>query len=123
MMLAAEDDVAGAAKDFLNEVGIVLEPPPSSSFDGLQYIASYGDLIRAFGANEPAGRQHYEQVGQAEGRNADTFDENQYLANYPDLQGAFGNDAEAATVHYIQHGFAEGRTDDLSAAASDFLIG
>jgi len=123
MMLASEDDVAGAVDDFLNEIGILPEPPPSASFDGLQYIASYGDLIRAFGANEPAGEQHWLTFGQAEGRKADTFDENQYLANYPDLQGAFGNDTEAATVHYIQHGFAEGRTDDLSAAASDFLIG
>ena len=111
MMLASKDSVIEAAKDFLNEIGIVPESPPSSFFDGLQYIASYGDLIRAFGANEPAGRQHYEQFGQAEGREADTFDEDQYLANYPDLQAVFGNDTEAATVHYIQYGFAEGRTD------------
>ena len=110
MMFASKDSVVEAAKDFLSEVGIVPESSPSSFFDGLQYIASYGDLIRAFGANEPAGRQHYERFGQSEGREADTFDEDQYLANYPDLQAAFGNDT-AATLHYIQYGFAEGRTD------------
>jgi arylsulfatase A-like enzyme len=79
--------------------------------DGLQYIASYPDLIRAFGADAAAGERHFAQHGQAEGRAADAFDENQYLTNYADLRAAFGGDAVAATVHYIQHRFAEGRTD------------
>ena len=79
--------------------------------DGLQYIASYPDLIRAFGANATAGVQHYQQYGQAEGRSPDSFNEAQYLANYGDLRAAFGADGTAATVHYIQNGLAEGRTD------------
>jgi hypothetical protein len=83
--------------------------PPS--FDGLQYIASHGDLVRALGADRAAGTEHYLQFGEAEGRRIDTFDEAQYLENYPDLQAAFGEDTEAATVHYIQQGHAEGRSD------------
>ena len=38
------------------------EPPAPTlpaGFDGLQYIASYADLIAAFGANRAAGEQHY----------------------------------------------------------------
>ena len=82
-----------------------------AAIDGLQYIASYPDLIRAFGANAGAGQQHYQQFGQAEGRTPDSFNEAQYLASYADLRAAFGADGNAATVHYIRHGFAEGRTD------------
>ena len=93
---------------------------PQASPDGLQYIATYGDLIEAFGANEEAGRQHWLTIGLAEGRVADDFDEEQYLANYPDLQAAFGDDDDASTVHYIEHGYFEGRTDEALPAASAF---
>ena len=44
-------------------------------FDGLQYIASYGDLIQAFGTNADAGEQHYLRFGRAERRQSDDFDE------------------------------------------------
>ena len=54
----------------------------AQKFDGLQYLASYPDLIEAFGADAAAGRQHYLQFGQHEGRRTDTFDEKQYLKNY-----------------------------------------
>jgi hypothetical protein len=84
---------------------------PAGEFDPLQYVASHGDLIVAFGADEAAGGWHWETFGQAEGRAADGFDEARYLANYPDLQAAFGNDGEAATRHYIEHGYFEGRDD------------
>ena len=87
------------------------EPTLPEGFDGLQYIASYGDLITAFGANAAAGEQHYLANGFGEGRNADDFDEAQYLENYADLQGAFGSDGAAATQHFITNGFGEGRTD------------
>ena len=79
--------------------------------DGLQYIASYPDLIRALGANPSAGVSHYVLFGLAEGRIPDKFNENAYLANYPDLQAAFGTDTAAATMHYITTGFYEQRTD------------
>ncbi len=84
-----------------------------SAIDGLQYIASYLDLIQAFGANATAGQQHYGSYGRNKGRLIDDFNEAQYLANYPDLQVAFGGDTNAATIHYIQFGFAEGRSDVL----------
>jgi hypothetical protein len=87
--------------------------PPG--FNGLEYIASYPDLIRALGANRAAGEQHYLTIGQAEGRATDTFDVVRYLENYPDLQAAFGTDGTAATTHYIRRGFAEGRNDDPPA--------
>jgi arylsulfatase B len=85
--------------------------------DWLQYIASHGDLIRAFGTDEAAAEQHYLLFGRAEGRPTDDFDEGRYLAKHADLRAAFGPDTRAATVHYILHGFAEGRTDDAPPAA------
>ena len=92
-------------------------------FDGLQYIASYPDLIIALGADRFDGERHYLSSGKAEGRAIDTFDQVQYLENYPDVQAAFGNDGTAATVHYIEHGFAEGRTDnELPAVAPSDLL-
>ena len=96
--------------------------PPG--FNGLQYIASYPDLIQALGADRFDGERHYLSSGQAEGRPADTFDQAQYLENYPDLRAAFGTDGTAAAVHYIEHGFAENRTDDplVTAATTDFLF-
>ena len=89
--------------------------PPG--FDGLQYIASYTDLIAAFGANRAAGEQHYLSNGQAEGRQADLFGETQYLQNYGDLQAAFGTDVNVATSHFITNGANEGRVDDAPSPA------
>ncbi|SJZ85141.1 beta strand repeat-containing protein [Consotaella salsifontis] len=90
--------------------------------DPLDYIASYGDLIQAFGSgNEEqiiqAGLVHYQSGGYAEGREA-SFDVDSYLANYDDLRAAFademgGYNEEAALLHFIHTGYAEGRTDDL----------
>ena len=59
--------------------------PPG--FNGLQYIASYPDLIQSLGANRAAGEQHYLTIGQAEGRAPDTFDLLRYLDNNPDVAG------------------------------------
>ena len=83
------------------------------AIDGLQYIASNPDLIRAFGAHAAAGRQHYDSFGRTEGRKSDDFDEAQYLTKYSDLQAAFGPDTNLATIPYIQYGFAENRSDIL----------
>jgi VCBS repeat-containing protein len=91
--------------------------PPD--FDGLQYIASYSDLIQAFGADPTAGAQHYLAFGEAEGRKADAFNTPGYLARYPDLQAAFGDDGDAATAHYIQFGFFEGRSYNDPPTAVD----
>lgn len=83
----------------------------NEEFNPLQYIASYHDLVQAFGANTAAGTQHYVTLGQAEGRVADAFDEQQYLTNYVELRNAFGGDGQRATLHYITNGYFEGRTD------------
>ncbi|MEM6519810.1 MAG: CAP domain-containing protein [Cyanobacteria bacterium P01_C01_bin.70] len=79
-------------------------------FDPLQYGASYGDLIAAFGYDPIAFEQHYITSGQAEGRTSDRFDEARYLASNPDLINVFGDDLVRATQHYIAHGYLEGRS-------------
>ena len=84
--------------------------PPG--FNGLQYIASYPDLIQSLGADRAAGERHYLRTGQGEGRAADTFDLLRYLDNNPDVAAAFGARGDGATIHYIQQGFFEGRNDD-----------
>ncbi|MEK7737144.1 MAG: calcium-binding protein, partial [Pseudomonadota bacterium] len=96
---------------------------------GLDYIASYADLIAAFGANADAGVAHYIQSGLQEGRSA-SFDADFYLAKYGDLRAAFGADAHAATLHYIVSGSHEGRfmvtsgNDTLGGSSSaDILNG
>ncbi|MBI5910227.1 MAG: hypothetical protein HY848_09780 [Betaproteobacteria bacterium] len=81
---------------------------------GLKYIASYPDLIAAFGTNAAAGIAHYVQNGLHEGRTA-TFDGLKYIASYPDLIAAFGINAEAGIAHYIQSGLHEGRTASFDA--------
>ena len=85
--------------------------PTLPAFDGLEYIASYPDLIRAFGADRAAGERHYQVFGKAEGRVPNSFNARQYLANYKDLQRAFGTDLQAAARHFITFGLREGRTD------------
>ena len=92
----------------------------SSTFDGLEYIASYGDLINAFRNQvaasahpEDIGSTHYIVSGYAEHRAPDLFNAAQYLANYTDLQAAFHGDLHAATGHYITQGYFEGRTDHV----------
>ena len=91
------------------------EPDLPDGFDGLQYIASFADLIAAFGANRAAGEQHYLDFGQGEGRAADTFSETQYLRNYGDLGAAFGTNVDLATQHFITNGLGEGRNDDAAS--------
>lgn len=89
--------------------------PPG--FDGLQYIASYPDLIAAFGADRAAGEAHYLAAGRLEGRAPDLFNDTQYLKNYTDLQAVFGSNVQQATIHFITSGFAEGRRHDVSSLA------
>ena len=88
----------------------------------LSYIASYSDLIEAFGANPDAGRAHYTERAAIEGR-VISFEPLRYVASYGDLINAFGANAEAAARHFIQAGFAEGRStgtfDALSYVAAN----
>ena len=80
-----------------------------SDLDALRYIASYSDLIQAFGADAQKGRAHYQEFGIREGRKI-TFDPNRYMASYPDLILALGGSEERAARHYIETGFKEARS-------------
>ena len=91
-----------------------------SVFNGLEYIASYRDLIAAFGANKAAGESHYNSNGRSEGRVV-SFDGLEYIASYADLSAAFGPNEDAGAAHYIQTGQREGRVvtfDGLEYIAS-----
>jgi len=80
----------------------------TSDLDALRYIASYPDLIAAFGANPQAGRNHYNNYGRAEGR-VITFDPLLYAASNTDVARAYGTDLTQFTLHYLNFGFAEHR--------------
>ena len=102
---------------------LLLVSPVKADTDWLQYIASYGDLIVAFGPDPAVGEWHYLHYGQAEGRDLHKFDAGQYLANYPDLQAAYGTDTHAATIHYIVAGYREGRTYlPLTTSRPDIVV-
>ncbi len=96
------------------------------TFDGLDYVASYSDLIAAFkGAGSEqavldAGATHFITYGVNEGR-ATTFNGLDYIASYGDLIKAFGVNGDAGALHYIEYGASEGRTttfDGLDYIAS-----
>ncbi len=89
-------------------------PGSYQNFNPLNYIASYGDLINAYGTDQAAGFSHYIANGHAEGRTT-TFDPLRYTASYGDLIAAFGANTSAATSHYITNGYAEGRTANFDA--------
>ena len=95
-------------------------------FDGLDYIASYSDLISAFHAGgsmqavEDAGASHYISAGLNENRTT-TFNGLDYIASYSDLIKAFGANSDAGAFHFIEHGSQEGRAttfDGLNYIAS-----
>jgi len=89
-----------------------------SDLEAYNYIASYEDLINAFGLDTSAAVAHYHNYGKAEGRSISLFSAEDYLAKYSDLAAAYGNEGIAALMHYIQYGYAEGRTDDLTESGS-----
>jgi len=65
----------------------------TTTFDGLDYIANYADLMNAFGANNDAGATHYVDFGLSEGRST-SFNVGVYESAHPDLIGKFSsNDA------------------------------
>ena len=74
----------------------------------LAYIASYGDLIKAYGADAAMGVIHYLLHGQGEKR-VISFDPAAYMAANPDVAKAVNGDTVEATKHYINFGFNEGR--------------
>jgi photosystem II stability/assembly factor-like uncharacterized protein len=96
--------------------------PALTDAQALSYIASYSDLIEAFGVNPAAGRAHYRERAAIEGR-VISFEPILYIASYADLINAFGANAEAGARHFILYGFAEGRSrgtfDTLSYVAAN----
>lgn len=87
-------------------------------FDGLDYVASYSDLISAFKSDtsfksiQDAGANHYIVSGLIEGRST-TFNGLDYVASYLDLAKAIGVNSDAGAWHFIKFGFAEGRTTNF----------
>ena len=81
----------------------------SISGQSLQYIASYGDLMKAYGYNSFWGTYHYNRWGKNEKRDI-TFDGLAYIASYGDLINAYGANAEKGAYHYIRWGKNEKRT-------------
>jgi hypothetical protein len=98
---------------------------PQKAFDPFEYIASYPDLIAAFGADPAAGAAHFATAGFREGREV-TFDGLEYIASFTDLRSAFGVNRDAGSSHFITQGFGEGRATTFNAfeyiASSDDLI-
>lgn len=77
------------------------------------YLASYSDLVQAFGNNQAAALNHFYNYGYYEGRSLDAFDEYSYLASYSDLLNAFGSNGEMGASHYVTYGYSEGRILDI----------
>ncbi|MFN3764434.1 MAG: hypothetical protein ACK4R3_02575 [Aliihoeflea sp.] len=81
----------------------------------LAYIASFNDLMSAFGGRsledmQAAGKAHYAGGGGQEGRRTGIeFDAEQYMENQADIKAAFGGNADLATLHFINSGNSEGR--------------
>jgi hypothetical protein len=97
-----------------------------ATFDGLDYIASYPDLIGAFAkagsinAIEDIGAIHYIQYGVNEHRMT-TFNGLDYIASYKDLIAAFGSNSDMGAFHFIEYGVNEHRIstfDGLNYIAS-----
>src|SRR5262245_59196189 len=82
------------------------------AFNGLEYIASYPDLMAAFGPNKAAGEAHYLNFGRFEGRTV-TFDALEYIASYADLRAALGANEDAGASHYITNGRFENRVSNF----------
>ncbi len=97
----------------LYQVGdlVIDDHVPSQRIDPLAYIASYDDLIRAFGTDAQAGKWHYLVQGFDE-RRVSTFDGLQYIASYGDLIDALGPNRNAGATHFITSGLDEQRLRD-----------
>ncbi len=83
-----------------------------SQFRGLDYIASFNDLIPAFGLNAQAAFDHYITNGFFEGRVQDNFRGFDYIASYDDLIRNLPANEDEAVRHFISNGFTEGRSRD-----------
>jgi hypothetical protein len=103
-----------------------LQAQSLSKLQALEYIASYKDLMAAFGDDAVWGARHYLNNGLAEGRTI-SFNALNYICSYGDLIVAFHDDQLAATEHYLKNGSYEGRKVTFDPLAyvcsySDLLI-
>ena len=89
-----------------------------TDFQALNYIASYGDLINAFGTDITSAKSHYTNYGKSEGRTLDDFDEWGYLASNNDLINSLGSDTTEAVKHYISFGYSQGKITNSFNAQS-----
>ena len=85
-----------------------------SPADALRYIASYEDLILAYGSDFAKGQLHY---ANEKGDRVITFDPIAYLNKYSDLRSLYGYDTYGVTIHYITTGYNEGRTIENASPA------
>ena len=92
----------------IDVAGLDIQHPTITAANALDYIASYGDLIAAFGANVQKGVTHFASFGEDEGRFI-RFDGLAYINAYEDLIAAFGDNAAAGALHYLTYGIREGR--------------
>lgn len=98
----------------------------TETFDGLDYIASYADLINAFRsagpmhALEDAGATHYITYGLNEAR-ATSFNGLDYIASYGDLIAAYGANSDAGAYNYIEWGYTEHRSTSFDGL--DYIAG
>ena len=88
--------------------------PINDRTHGLEYIATYGDLINAFGTNANAGISHYSSNGHNEHRTV-MFNGLEYIASYTDLMKAFGANIDAGSTHFITNGYNEHRSVTFNA--------
>ena len=73
------------------------------------YLASYDDLMSAFGTNLDQAIVHYYNFGASEGRAPNHFNDTAYLQQYSDVASDLYYSANAAE-HYVRFGRNEGRT-------------
>ena len=73
------------------------------------YLASYDDLINAFGTNIDQAIVHYYTYGVSERRAPNRFNDTAYLTKYSDVANDPYYSAHAAE-HYVRHGKSEQRT-------------
>jgi len=89
-----------------------------TDLEAYNYIASYGDLINAFGIDIEAAKSHYTSYGKSEGRTLDNFDEWGYLASNNALISSIGTLAIEAVKHYISSGYSQGKVTNSFNAQS-----
>ncbi len=107
--IAGNSSAGTTTYDFTTDSSLV-----GGSAESWLYLASYPDLIAAFGVDSNAAAWHYNTYGKTEGRCL-TFDAWGYLASWADLWGAFGTNLGAAAQHYVEYGRNEGRTITFDA--------